>query len=87
MQFSQFSSLELPQNQTLKFNKHVTVLPTVILQIFVVDLFSVISVVNGFTKIKTHLNEKITLSDYGSIHGHGKFKRKRTLCERSLPKF
>ena len=52
MQFSQFSSLELPQNQTLKFNKHVTVLPTVILQIFVVDLFSVISVVNGFTKIK-----------------------------------
>ena len=37
---------------------------TVILQVFGVVLFSVISVVSGFTEIKRHLNEKITLSDY-----------------------
>ena len=36
------------------------------------SLFSVFLVVNGFTEIKKkrHLNEKNTLSDCGSIHGH-----------------
>ena len=28
------------------------------------------SVVNGFTEIKIHLNEKNTLSDHDRIHGH-----------------
>ena len=43
---------------------------TVILQIFGVVLFSVFSVVNGFTELKRHLNAKNTLSDHDSIHGH-----------------
>ena len=40
------------------------------LQIFGVVLFSVFSVVIGFTEIKRHLNAKNTLSDHDSIHGH-----------------
>ena len=43
---------------------------TVILQIFGVVLFSVISVVNGFTEIKKTPEWKNTLSDHDSIHGH-----------------
>ena len=46
---------------------------TVILQVFGVVLFSVISVVNDFTEIKnTPKWKKNTLSDHDSIHGHRK---------------
>ena len=45
---------------------------TLILQSFGVVLFSVFSVVNGFTEIKKtpKVNGKSTLSDHGSIHRH-----------------
>ena len=43
---------------------------TVILQIFSVVLFSVFSVVYGFTEIKKTPKCENTLSDHNSIHGH-----------------
>ena len=46
------------------------VITTVILQIFSVVLFSIFSVVNGFTEMKKTPKCENTLSDHDSVHRH-----------------
>ena len=60
---------------------------TVILQIFGVVLFSVISVVDGFTEIKTTPKWEKYIDRSRQQPQTPKFKRTRTLRNRSLPKF
>ena len=60
---------------------------TVILQIFGVVLCSVISVVDGFTEIKTTPKWEKYIDRSRQQPQTPKFKRTRTLCNRSLPKF
>ena len=60
---------------------------TVILQIFGVVLFSVISVVDSFTEIKTTPIWEKYIDRSRQQPQTPKFKRTRTLRNRSLPKF
>ena len=59
---------------------------TVLLQIFSVVLFSVISVVNGFTEIKKTPKWKKYIAWSQRHPQTPKFKRNRTLRDRSIPK-
>ena len=60
---------------------------TVILQIFGVVLFSVFSVVNGFTEIKKTPKFEKRIERSRQHPRTPKFKRNRKLRDRSLPKF
>ena len=66
---------------------HDTIMCTVILQIFGVVLFSVFSVVNGFTEIKETPKWEKYMERSQQHPRIPKLKRNRTLRDRSPPKF